>query len=588
MRTYIVLVLLLVLECGFVHSAGQSRFLFRQSGTVIDLGSNSLVSDGVHQSFSSGLTLKPGSENRQSGSGLSLSTCEQTYGFLPCTTSAIGNLFLMVAYGYLMYIAATWLSNGSELLLGVMGPGIIGGLFLPILGALPDAMLILVSGISGSKETAQAQVIIGMGLLAGSTVMLLTSLWGSCLIVGKCDLSDESAAIDLQDTRGFNLFGSGITTDKATSRASQIMVASILPFIIVQIPQIIRSSSGKRIAILVACIVAILCLLSYCMYQVLEPWIQKRRMEYAKHKHMISVILNVMQKEKWGRLLRDDGQPDFSVIDRIFDDLDEDKDGYLSRGELRGLIIGLELSDRNTSTADAVDKIMSEFDTSRDKLLNGDEFRSGLHQWLRIACSTVDSSNGYSKKFMSNFESKTKEELDNLENGTHEKENDVDNPFKVYLKAVLLMLGGAVLAGIFADPLVDAVDNFSDATSIPSFFISFIVMPLATNSSEGVSALIFASRKRMRTASLTYSEIYGAVTMNNTLCLGVFLAIVYIRGLDWDFSAEVLVILLVVIVMGLLSSFRTTFPLWMSFIAFLFYPLSLAIVYILDYILGWS
>ena len=71
------------------------------------------------------------------------STCEQTYGFLPCTTTVLGNLFLILVYGFLMYTAATFLSNGSELLLEILGPGIVGGLFLPILGALPDAMLIL-------------------------------------------------------------------------------------------------------------------------------------------------------------------------------------------------------------------------------------------------------------------------------------------------------------------------------------------------------------------------------------------------------------------------------------------------------------
>lgn len=46
-----------------------------------------------------------------------------------------------------------------------------------------------------------------MGLLAGSTVMLLTVLWGSCIIVGKCDLSDNSTSIDSQDTKAFSLFG---------------------------------------------------------------------------------------------------------------------------------------------------------------------------------------------------------------------------------------------------------------------------------------------------------------------------------------------------------------------------------------------
>jgi hypothetical protein len=70
-----------------------------------------------------------------------------------------------------------------------------------------------VSGLSGSKEVAQSQVLIGMGLLAGSTVMLLTLLWGSCVVVGKCDLSENSTAIDSQDTKRFSLFGMLLDTD---------------------------------------------------------------------------------------------------------------------------------------------------------------------------------------------------------------------------------------------------------------------------------------------------------------------------------------------------------------------------------------
>jgi hypothetical protein len=64
-----------------------------------------------------------------------------------------------------------------------------------------------VSGLAGTKEVAQSQVLIGMGLLAGSTVMLLTLLWGSCVVVGKCDMSENSTATDSQDTKGFSLFG---------------------------------------------------------------------------------------------------------------------------------------------------------------------------------------------------------------------------------------------------------------------------------------------------------------------------------------------------------------------------------------------
>ncbi|KAG9446100.1 hypothetical protein H6P81_012228 [Aristolochia fimbriata] len=182
----------------------------------------------------------------------------------------------------------------------------------------------------------------------------------------------------------------------------------------------------------------------------------------------------------------------------------------------------------------------------------------------------------------------TKAEHETLLDKDEETGENVENATWITVKAVLMLLLGTAIAAAFADPLVDAVDNFSLATSIPSFFISFIAMPLATNSSEAVSALIFASRKNKKSASLTFSEIYGAVTMNNALCLGVFLALVYIRHLSWDFSAEVLVIFIVSMLMGIFASFRTKFPLWTCSVAYAMYPLSLLLVYVLDYVYGWS
>ena len=73
----------------------------------------------------------------------SSSAYEETYGFMPCTESAVGNLFLMVVYGYMLFVVAPLLSNGSELWLVVMGSGVIEGLFLPVLGAFPYALLTL-------------------------------------------------------------------------------------------------------------------------------------------------------------------------------------------------------------------------------------------------------------------------------------------------------------------------------------------------------------------------------------------------------------------------------------------------------------
>jgi hypothetical protein len=92
---------------------------------------------------------------------------------------------LIVVYGYCLLIGANFLSDGSELLLEILDPGIIGGelggisellhslglrrlymllvwfpgLVLPILGSLPDSLVIIVSGLgAATREEAQEQV----------------------------------------------------------------------------------------------------------------------------------------------------------------------------------------------------------------------------------------------------------------------------------------------------------------------------------------------------------------------------------------------------------------------------------------------
>jgi Ca2+/H+ antiporter len=97
--------------------------------------------------------------------------------------------------------------------------------------------------------------------------------------------------------------------------------------------------------------------------------------------------------------------------------------------------------------------------------------------------------------------------IDEVGDQSDEVVEGVEGSKWISIKAVLLLILGTLIAAAFADPLVDAVDNFSDASGIPTFFISFIALPLATNSSEAVTAIIFASRDKRRTASLTFSEV---------------------------------------------------------------------------------
>lgn len=66
----------------------------------------------------------------------------------------------------------------------------------------------------------------------------------------------------------FVLAGSGVSTDIWTCYAARIMAISVLPFIIVQLPQLLKSSSGRHLAVLIALIISLSGLISYCVYQV--------------------------------------------------------------------------------------------------------------------------------------------------------------------------------------------------------------------------------------------------------------------------------------------------------------------------------
>jgi hypothetical protein len=111
----------------------------------------------------------------------------------PCSQTVVGNLILMCAYGFVLSCGAKLISDGAEMLLEVSNPVIVGGLVLPILGALPDAAMILVSGLG---PDAQQQLSVGVGTLAGSTIMLLTIPWLGGLLIGRCDIGPSGDAID--------------------------------------------------------------------------------------------------------------------------------------------------------------------------------------------------------------------------------------------------------------------------------------------------------------------------------------------------------------------------------------------------------
>ncbi|XP_057531274.1 sodium/calcium exchanger NCL-like [Amaranthus tricolor] len=516
-------------------------------------------------------------------------SCKETYGFLPCTSTALGNSFLIVVYGYMMFSGATYLSNGCELLLEILGPGVIGGSLLPVIASLPEGIIILATGLNGSIATAQEHLSIGVGLLAGSAVMTLTLIWGTCVLIGKCDL-DCYRARDETDTKGFNLVDSGVATDIWTSYAARIMTLSIIPLFIVQLQKHLHSSSGRNLAVLIALIMSILMLISYCLYQIFQPWVQARRLDYVKHKRVMTGFLKHLKQHALGRLCNHDGSPNMDVLAKVYEAIDQDGDGALSEGELKAFVIGMHLEGMSVGTDDIVHKVLQEFDTERrDGKIDFDEFKNGISKLLSgfVKRDRAPHESTDNIKYIDAVDEEAEKEHFLLGDFWEEGEK-IENTKLTTIKAILLLVAGAIITAAIAHPLIDVVENFSDATTIPSFFISFLVLPLIINSGGAFQVIYFASKKKRRSASLAFCELYAEVTKNNLVSLSTFLALVYVRGLTWDFSSEVLIIFLVCFIMGNLASFRTIFPLWTAILAYALYPFSLVIVYVLNNFLGWQ
>ncbi len=103
-------------------------------------------------------------------------------------------MWLFLSYGYVLYFASNLISEGSDLLLLVPSiAGIVGSCVLPVLGAVPDGAIMLFSGL-GDVEEAQENLAVGVGALAGSTIMLLTVPWALSLWAGRVDLDAEGKA----------------------------------------------------------------------------------------------------------------------------------------------------------------------------------------------------------------------------------------------------------------------------------------------------------------------------------------------------------------------------------------------------------
>lgn len=129
------------------------------------------------------------------------------------------------------------ISDGSELLLLVNEwKDIVGPVVLPILGAVPDGAMVLFSGL---RENAQEELAIGVGALAGSTILLLTVPLFASVYAGRVDIRRNGSAVYDYRPRLFppnsvHFTKTGVEPKPAVARAGLYMLVTAFSYVIIQ------------------------------------------------------------------------------------------------------------------------------------------------------------------------------------------------------------------------------------------------------------------------------------------------------------------------------------------------------------------
>eukprot|EP00792_Barthelona_sp_PAP020_P007537 TRINITY_DN3149_c5_g1_i2.p1 TRINITY_DN3149_c5_g1~~TRINITY_DN3149_c5_g1_i2.p1 ORF type:complete len:449 (+),score=128.41 TRINITY_DN3149_c5_g1_i2:66-1412(+) len=432
--------------------------------------------------------------------------------------SIFGNVFLMAVYAYILSKGSNWIADGSERLTVVLDPGIVGGFLLPVLGAIPDAAIILFSCL-GDPTEVQEQVTVGLGVLAGSTIMLLTIPWFISLIVGRCDMI-STGAVDGQCS-GFSLTKQGVTVLPTVKASSYWALLTSLTYIIVTVPAIIFGAKRDFDFVLCGLIFAGIMFVVYSVFMVMNTKLQEQKTAQAKEDLQLKIRTQHFYQRVAGlaKLTNPENTP----------------------------LLGGETDPGKKAVNTAVGIVGS--------LKAKTQKQEHVKKLAEIEADEAD------------------DEEEEMEEGMTKG--------KVALQACFWMLLGTSVVAFFSDPMVEVMSALASDLKLSPFYVSFIISPLASNASEIIASISFAKRRRRKNITLTYSALYGAATMNNTLCLGLMLGLVYWKKIAWDFTAEVATTMVVMIVMSVVGVKLKNIKVWWFIPVMLVYPLSIFGIYIL-------
>ncbi|KAF2305206.1 hypothetical protein GH714_003060 [Hevea brasiliensis] len=219
------------------------------------------------------------------------------------------------------------------------------------------------------------------------------------------------------------------------------------------------------------------------LHKIVQPWIEKKKNKLAEIEKQLSEILCTIQDQQLDFLLTD-GKPDEAKIRSLFEEFDKDGNRKMSVGELKGMIIS-KFESVKLDHDDVVMKMMKAFDINKDDMLHEKEFLDGFKKRLS------DSTNS---KLIEKYREKKKRSI--RKKSLH-----------ALIKPVLRVAVGVAIVSSLGLPLINNTQLLSEHMGIPSFFISFTVLPLAANFRTTMATVFPASQKKEEASSLTFSAV---------------------------------------------------------------------------------